>query len=96
MLLTVNPVPGEVYNVAGDYVCKVGDVLNELISLSSIILSTEQDEDRIRPIDADNQVFDTKKFRSHTGWSPDITFKTTMRDLLEYWRIKSEVGRLLN
>ena len=88
MLLTVNPVPGEVYNVAGDYVCKVGDVLNELISLSSIILSTEQDEDRIRPIDADNQVFDTKKFRSHTGWSPDITFKTTMRDLLEYWRIK--------
>lgn len=92
MLLTVNPIPGEVYNIAGDCVRKVGDVLKYLMSLSSVSLITEQDEDRIRPIDADNQVFDTKKFRSHTGWIPEISYEQTMSDLLEFWREEVKRG----
>ena len=44
------------------------------------------DPERLRPIDADLQVPDTRKFRAHTGWAPEIPFETTMRDLLQYWR----------
>ena len=95
ILLTVNPVPGEVYNIAGNHVCKVGDVLNDLISLSNVSLVTEQEEDRMRPIDADNQVFDTKKFRSHTGWRPEISYEQTLFDLLEYWRDKVKISSAL-
>jgi GDP-4-dehydro-6-deoxy-D-mannose reductase len=95
MLLTVNPVPGEVYNVAGDFVCTVGDVLRDLMNLSRIPLVTEKDECRVRPIDADNQVFDTEKFRSHTGWRPEIKYEQTLVDLLDYWRDKVKQGPCL-
>jgi GDPmannose 4,6-dehydratase len=96
MLLTVNPIPGEVYNIAGDHVCTVGDMLRDLICLSRVALVTEQDKDRVRPIDADNQVFDTKKFRSHTGWLPEISYEKTIIDLLDYWRGRVESATFLD
>lgn len=86
MLLTVNPVHGEVYNIGGDHTCTVGDILNYLISISGIDCYVETDAERLRPIDADNQVPNCYKFKAHTGWEPTIPFTQTMRDLLEYWR----------
>lgn len=88
MLVTVNPVPGEFYNIGGTHVCKVGDILHKLISFSSRSqdIKIEVDPDRLRPIDADLQIPNTKKFQDHTGWKPMITFDQTMQDLLDYWR----------
>ncbi len=90
MLLTINPTPGEYYNIGGSFSCTVGDMLNYLISISSMkkIIKVETDPSRLRPIDADLQVPDTEKFRRHTGWKPEILFEKTMRDLLDYWRWK--------
>jgi len=87
ILLTNKPQKGEVYNIGGSYICKVGDMLNTLISLSSYKnIKIELDQDRIRPIDADLQVPDISKFTKHTGWKPEIPFERTMEDLLNYWR----------
>tara|TARA_Y100001936_G_scaffold254141_1_gene325583 strand:- start:19913 stop:20446 length:534 start_codon:yes stop_codon:yes gene_type:complete len=87
MLLTVNPIPGEYYNIGGTYSCTVGDMLKHLISLSTCKeINVETDAGRIRPIDADLQVPDTTKFHKHTGWQPEIPFEKTMQDLLDYWR----------
>lgn len=88
MLVTVNPIPGEYYNIGGTYSCEVGDILNKLISLSTAkdIIKVEVDPERLRPIDADLQVPDTSKFTKHTGWKPEISFDQTMLDLLNYWR----------
>jgi GDPmannose 4,6-dehydratase len=67
----------------------VGDILEILLSMSSVNnISITVDPDRIRPIDADLQVPDTAKFKAHTGWEPKIPFEQTMRDLLDYWRMK--------
>ena len=90
MLVTVNPIPGEYYNIGGTNSMKVGEILDYLISLSTINdkLKIEIDPDRIRPIDADLQVPAVKKFSEHTGWSPTISFEKTMLDLLNYWRKK--------
>lgn len=94
MLVTVNPIPGEYYNIGGTYTCEVGDTLNTLISYSTkkdeiqIII----DSDRLRPIDADFQVPDCRKFKEHTGWEPKIDFEITMHDLLDYWREKIKKG----
>ena len=44
------------------------------------------DPERLRPIDADLQVPDCRKFKEHTGWEPQIPFEKTMHDLLNYWR----------
>ena len=86
MLLTVNPIPGEVYNIGGEHTCTVGDILDFLLSLSPGKIKIEVDPERLRPVDADLQIPDCSKFIRHTGWRPQIGFATTMNDLLEYWR----------
>lgn len=96
MLVTVNPIPGEYYNIGGNYTCEVGDTLNTLISYSTKKDTIEivVDQERLRPIDADLQVPDCSKFKAHTGWEPQISFETTMRDLLDYWRNRVSRGEV--
>ncbi len=87
LLLTKKPTPGEVYNIGGSFSCKVGDMLNYLLSQSKtkkIMIKIEKN--RLRPIDADLQIPDITKFVNHTGWMPKIKFEKTMKDLLNYWR----------
>lgn len=90
LLVTQNPIAGEYYNIGGTFSCTIEEMLNTLISISTkkneiqIVI----DPDRLRPIDADLQVPDVKKFITHTNWHPVIPFETTMKDLLEYWREK--------
>ena len=95
LLVTINPIPGEYYNIGGTYSCTIGDMLNHLISLSTRKdITIEVDPVRLRPIDADLQVPDTSKFKRHTGWEPRIPFEKTMQDLLNYWRERVESGRI--
>lgn len=96
MLVTVNPIPGEFYNIGGTYSCTVGEMLHHLISLSSRKdeIEVQTDASRLRPLDADLQVPDTTKFKQHTGWEPQIPFSKTMQDLLDYWRSRIGVGRM--
>ena len=87
MLVTVNPVSGEYYNIGGDFSCSVGEMLEHLLSLSTVSnIQIQVDKSRLRPIDADLQIPCTNKFRYHTGWQPEIGFEKTMKDLLDYWR----------
>ncbi|MDC3386709.1 GDP-mannose 4,6-dehydratase [Gammaproteobacteria bacterium] len=88
MLVTVNPIPGEYYNIGGTHSCTIEKILNDLIDLSTIKenLRIEIDKERLRPIDADLQVPNTTKFRTHTGWEPKITYEKTIGDLLDFWR----------
>ena len=90
MLVTINPIGGEYYNIGGSFTCSVKDMLNTLLDMSTMKgkISVETDPERIRPIDADLQVPDTKKFKQHTGWKPQIPFEKTMEDLLSYWRMR--------
>jgi GDPmannose 4,6-dehydratase len=61
--------------------------LNYLLSISTISdFKIVEEAERLRPIDADLQIPDTRKFSNHTGWVPEITFEQTMADLLQYWR----------
>jgi GDPmannose 4,6-dehydratase len=94
MLVTSNPTPGEYYNIGGTYSCSVREMLNYLISISTHTdIKIEVDPERLRPIDADLQVPDTNKFKSHTGWEPQICFEQTMNDLLNYWREQIKTGK---
>lgn len=88
MLATINPIPGEFYNIGGTDTRTIGEMLDFLISISyrSDEIRIETDSERIRPLDADAQIPDTAKFRNHTGWEPVISFEETMTDLLNYWR----------
>lgn len=96
MLVTVNPIPGEYYNIGGTFSCTVGEMLKYLISISTHkkLIKVETEESRLRPLDADLQVPDTSKFKKHTGWKPEIPFEKTMQDLLDYWRERLKSGRV--
>lgn len=87
LLVTNSPKSGEYYNIGGSFSCSIRDMLNYLISLSTRSdIKIEIDPERLRPIDADLQIPDTTKFKTHTGWEPEIPFEKTMSDLLNYWR----------
>jgi GDPmannose 4,6-dehydratase len=93
MLVTVNPKPAAYYNIGGTFTCTIKDMLDALISMSTVRnIKVETDPERLRPIDADLQVPDTSKFQQHTGWKPEIGFEQTMQDLLDYWRDRVSNG----
>jgi GDPmannose 4,6-dehydratase len=89
-LLTIDPIAGAYYNIGGERVIRISEILEYLMSLSHSPkdISFEVDKSRLRPIDADLQIPNTDKFRKHTGWVPKYSFETTMNDLLNYWREK--------
>jgi len=95
LLVTVDPQPGAYYNIGGTFSCTVEDMLQHLLSISTRKdISVETDPGRVRPIDADLQVPDTRKFAAHTGWKPEITFEQTMSELLDYWRVRVKAGEI--
>ncbi len=97
LLLTKNPKPGEAYNIGGNFTCKIGDMLNYLVSLSKVKkIKIITDKNRLRPIDADLQVPNINKFQKHTDWKPKIKFEKTMVDLLNYWRQKVKKNNFLD
>ncbi len=103
MLLTVNAddAAGEVYNIGGDHTCTIREILMTLKRLAGsnpdfTAALVKADPERMRPIDADVQVPDCRKFVSRTGWKPQYHFEETMRDLLEYWRERVKLGGVIN
>jgi len=82
--------PNKIYNIGGNYTCKVRDILKFLISKSTFKnkIKIKIDKTRIRPIDADLQIPDISKFKLNYSWSPEINFEKTMIDLLNFWRKK--------
>ena len=87
MLLNIDPKPGAYYNIGGKKSLRVGQILQDLISLSTHKGITYQiDKERLRPIDADLQIPNTSKFTNKTSWQPQITYEKTLEDLLNYWR----------
>jgi len=78
---------GEAYNIGGKYSCKISDIVKFLISQSSVKnIKIKIDKNRLRPIDANLQIPNTKKFLKHYKWKPKIRFEKTLLDLLIYWR----------
>ena len=80
--------PGEVYNIGGNTVKTIGEVLDYLISLSTMKdkIRKEIDPQLVRKIDVNLQIVDISKFQAETGWTPEIPFEETLSEVLRYWR----------
>ena len=85
-LATERGEPGEVYNVGRGTCIAVGDMLDVLLSQSSVEIAKEQDPSRMRPSDVRLLWANVDKFKKATAWEPVIPFDRTMADLLNYWR----------
>lgn len=79
--------PGEVYNIGGVETMTVGQMLEQLLTMSTVAdIKIEVDQARLRPSDVTLQIPCVEKFYKATGWKPQIKFEKTLRDTLDYWR----------
>jgi len=83
--------PGEVYNICSGKAVSIQEAVNRLLKLSEKEIKTEQDVERLRPVDIPLLLGNSTKFRGNTAWEPMIPLKRTLKDTLEYWR--DRVGR---
>ncbi|MFQ5574255.1 MAG: GDP-mannose 4,6-dehydratase [Terriglobia bacterium] len=79
---------GDVYNIASGRSTKIRAMLDMLLALSSEKIKVEQDPARLRPSDVEILEGDSSKFREETGWSPEIPLEQTLKDSLDYWRVR--------
>ncbi len=86
---------GETFNIAGSEVFHLKDVVDIFLDLSTVSpISVEVDPNRLRPLDADYQMFDNTKLKSVINWSPCISAKNMFSDLLDHWRLRVSSGTI--
>lgn len=84
--------PGEAYVIASGTAPTMREVLDLLLGLARCPVEVRVDPERLRPSDVPILVGDASKFRTRTGWEPEIPFTKTLADLLDYWRNLSAPG----
>jgi GDP-4-dehydro-6-deoxy-D-mannose reductase len=87
--------PGEAYNVGSGRTWSVREMLDILLGMTKVKITTREDPARLRPSDVPILWADISKFRTATGWAPKIPFERTLADLLQYWRERVMSGKLL-
>lgn len=86
---------GDYFNIAGEEVFKLPEVIDLLIGMSTRSdIRVVMDEDRLRPIDADYQMFDNTKIRAAINWKPEIAARDMFFDLLNHWRSEIAKGKI--
>jgi GDP-4-dehydro-6-deoxy-D-mannose reductase len=86
---------GEYFNIAGEEAFQLPEVIDILLSFSSRTdIKVVTDQDRLRPIDADYQMFDNTKIHSAIDWQPLIPVRQMFSDLLDHWRKEIAKGRI--
>lgn len=77
---------GVPYNISSGKAYSIKEILDMLLSMSSIKMKIELDPERMRPSDIPILLGDSTRFKQQTNWKPDIKFEQTLKDLLEWWR----------
>jgi len=78
----------EVYNVCSGAAVCLADVIRQFEAISGIAVEIDTDRARLRCNEVSQIFGDSTKIRTETGWSPQISLDKTIRDLLDYWRVK--------
>lgn len=85
--------PGEVYNLGGTNVVKIGDFLEALKAKAKCAIPCKLDSSLLRPVDVTLQIPCTDKFCNETGWKPRYSFDESVDFLLEYCRKEVRKGQ---
>ena len=86
--------PGEVYNLCSGRSWSIQQVLDFVLSLSTVKgIEVKTDPARLRPSDVMILEGDPTKMHKATGWKVEIPFERTLTDLLDYWRQRTRAAR---
>lgn len=77
---------GETYNVSGEKVYAMSEIIEILRNLVNFNFEIYQDQNLMRPTDEPIIYGDSSKFKNETNWKQEIPLEKTLKDMLEYWR----------
>ncbi len=80
--------PGDVYNICGDSIYKISDIITMIEAAMHTKLNVVQDPALMRPSDEPIIYGDAQKLKNTTGWEQEYPLQKTIVDMLEYWRSK--------
>jgi len=79
--------PNEIYNVCSGRAISIKAVIEEFERISGIRAEIDTHPSKRRSGDAEEVCGNPAKIQAATGWKPVIPLKTTLLDLLGYWRL---------
>jgi GDP-4-dehydro-6-deoxy-D-mannose reductase len=79
---------GEAYNISGSKVYTISEIIPIIEEIIGMKVPTETDPALLRPTDEPIIFGDSSKLKSHTGWEQEYDLHTTIRDMIDYLRIK--------
>ncbi len=80
--------PGVTYNLSGENVFLMRDLITILKKLTNVSFEVVQDPKLVRSTDELIIYGDSSKIKEKTGWKQKITIEQTLSDMLDYWRRK--------
>ena len=83
---------GQAYNICSQQAYRIKDVLEDLLDMSKKSIIVEVDRGKYRPADIPILKGSNSKIRKATGWKPQIPWRKTLRDTLDFWREKYGVS----
>jgi GDP-4-dehydro-6-deoxy-D-mannose reductase len=86
--ILIKGIPGEPYNVCSGKAVSIEEILNILLSYSTVKIQIEVDPEKFRPVDMPLLLGSSEKLMVDTGWRPQYELHQTLSDLLNYWRYK--------
>lgn len=90
LLLAERGLPGEVYHICSGRAVAIQTILDTLIRQTGLPIRVEVDPALLRPskMPIAQGVYD--KLHALTGWRPEISLESTVRDTLDYWQNQME------
>jgi GDP-4-dehydro-6-deoxy-D-mannose reductase len=79
---------GEVYNISGEKVYRIGDLIPMIEAEVGRKLETRVNPRFLRPTDEPIIFGDSSRLKADTGWIQRYALEQTVRDMIAYWRSK--------
>lgn len=80
---------GQTYNVGSGQAVSVQHILNVLLGMAKVPITTRQNPARMRPSDVPVIQADIKKLQATVPWAPQYTLTDTLQETLDYWRAQT-------
>jgi GDP-4-dehydro-6-deoxy-D-mannose reductase len=81
-----SPASGAAFNIASGHMVRVGDVLSQLVALSSVQVTVQEEQTLLRPTDVISTLGNSDAARRVLHWQPRVPFAETLQAVLEDWR----------
>jgi GDP-4-dehydro-6-deoxy-D-mannose reductase len=88
VLLSQKGKHGDVYNISGSKVYKISDIIELIRVYINIDFDIEVSQNLLRPTDEPIIFGDSTKLIKDTGWSQSFSIEQTIKDMINYWRVK--------